>query len=458
MYLEVESQALVRKGVQRLQGILDWCGGSVRSRWYGYPPSIQVSLLYARAEEPHAPTGGASKDASGSPTMPRAPRTKEPLNQVQTVFLHYIATGVLPVTHSQYTLSDMQQQLLEQFQKTPHFFGAPSGGSVFSDQLLDLLLTNKCALPRLLAQFGEALLEDLYAHTMESGIVSRWTGWLSDVPGMDTRTLRWKTLLLSLSYTGGRMSLDNYPKVEKGIVLYLLREMQPAQLFRWVGQLPNLKFQKLLGALDITYGASIDLSELLSLIQEQIGQLVPAEKPAPPALSASDAVTYVDNAGLILLHPFLFPLFQELGWVDPVGFVQENLHQRAVLLTQYLARPSDIIPEYQLRLNKLLCGYPLESTLPLSLDEEASRLQEKAAQLLQTVIRQWTFNGQPVNHHIQHLRDSFLLRRGKLIRREHDWLLQVEQKAFDVMLNGLPWNMRMIQLPWMKEVLWVEWV
>ena len=143
-----------------------------------------------------------------------------------------------------------------------------------------------------------------------------------------------------------------------------------------------------------------------------------------------------------------------------MGFVQDNLHQRAVLLTQYLARlPRTLSPSTSSASStNSFCGYPLESTLPLSLDEDAGRMQEKAAQLLQTVIRQWTFNGQSVNHSIQHLRDSFLHRRGKLIRREHDWLLQVEQKAFDVMLNGLPWNIRMIQLPWMREVLWVEWV
>ena len=86
MYLEVESQSLVRKGVQRLQGMLDRWGVPVRPRWYGYYPSVPVSLLYTRAEEP--PAGGVSKDTSSSPTLPRAPRTKEPLNQVQTVFLY----------------------------------------------------------------------------------------------------------------------------------------------------------------------------------------------------------------------------------------------------------------------------------------------------------------------------------------------------------------------------------
>jgi hypothetical protein len=413
-----------------------------------------------------AHTPGSHTPPGRSPQKGRAPKSKEPLNQVQTVFLHFIAHGVLPIAHSTYTLNGMQAQVLEQLQKDPHFFGAPSGGSEFCLQLLELLLTNRAALPRLLAQFGEAILLELYAHTAESGIVSRWTGWMSDVPHLDTRTLRWKALLLSLSYTGGRISLDNYSKVEKGIVLYLLREMQPTQLFRWVGQLPPAGLEKLLGALDIPHSVGADLSELLSTIREQTTHLVPpaapglepAPKRASPLPVVTDQGVYVDNAGLVLLHPFLSSLFEELGWVDGIGFIQEHLHQRAVLLTQYLVHPSDIFPEYQLRLNKLLCGYPIDAPLPLSPDEDAAREHEKAAQLLQTVLRQWTLNGQPANSTIQGLRESWLSRRGKLIRREHYWVLQVEQKAFDVILNSLTWNTRMIQLPWMQEVLWVEWV
>ena len=567
MYIDVDAHTFARKGVFRLQGLLDWCAGQ---DWVGQvggrrlplplesplplgslapsapaaplaPSAPQVAVLYStrsqtrshrltRRQEPSIKvtlytrgdahqgetpkaTPGALPEAGGmapsshaaapdghtpapntpggeaggrAPQKNRTPKSKEPLNQVQTVFLYFIAHGVLPTAHSTYTLNGMQAKLLEQLQQEPHFFGAPSGGSEFCLQLLDLLLTNRSALPRLLAQFGEGLLLELYAHTAESGIVSRWVGWMSDVPHLDTRTLRWKTLLLSLSYTGGRISLDNYSKVEKGIVLYLLREMQPTQLFRWVGQLPPVNLEKLLGALDIPHSVGADLSELLSTIREQTTHLVTpvapgldanpapgsapglAGDPAPvlargtklaaPLPTVTDAGVYVDNAGLVLLHPFLSALFQELGWADGMGFVQPNFHQRAVLLTQYLVHPADIFPEYQLRLNKLLCGYPLEDTLPLHPDEDAAREHEKAVQLLQNVLRQWTLNGQPANSSIQGLRDSWLRRRGKLVRREHYWVLQVEQKAFDVILNSLSWNTRMIQLPWMQEVLWVEWV
>lgn len=438
MYLDVDTRALARRRVFDLRDWLDW---------HLSPSLIPVSRLAVRA----------GSDVPGSPRSthkPKPPKSKEPLDDVQTVFLHFIATGVLPAAHGGHTLDSLQRYLTEQLHKDPHFFGAPSGGSVFSHRLLDLLLENRIALPRLLTQFGESLLEDIYAHTMESGIVSRWIAWLSEVPGLDTRTLRWRALLLSLSYTGGRISLDNYAKVEKGIVLYLLREMQPAQLFRWVGQLPPLKREKLVTALDIPPAAFVELSDLLAVIHEQTAQLqTPAMPPPAPALLESG---YVDNAGLVLLHPFLFPLFQELGWVDGMGFVSESAHQHAVLLCEYLAGPADVTPEYRLPLNKLLCGYPLESTLPVHLDDDHSPLT--AERLLQSLIRQWTVNGQPVNANIQLLRDSWLNRRGKLIRRERDWVLQVEQKAFDVLLNSLAWNIRMVQLPWMKEVLWVEWV
>jgi hypothetical protein len=52
-----------------------------------------------------------------------------------------------------------------------------------------------------------------------------------------------------------------------------------------------------------------------------------------------------------------------------------------------------------------------------------------------------------------------LLRPGKLIRKEDgDWLLQVESRTFDVLLEHLPWGISMIKLPWMKKMLWVEWI
>jgi hypothetical protein len=48
-------------------------------------------------------------------------------------------------------------------------------------------------------------------------------------------------------------------------------------------------------------------------------------------------------------------------------------------------------------------------------------------------------------------------RNGKLSVVDDGWLMQVEQKAIDVLLNHLPWGIGIIKLPWMNEILYVEW-
>jgi hypothetical protein len=398
-----------------------------------------------------------------SPKVEETP--PEPVEDLSEIFMHFLATGGLPPQGRGWDLNSIRDRLQDQVQKSPHFFGAPSGESKFCHDLLHLLLQNEAALPRLLSQFGDTLLEDLYAHTMNAGMVRRWINWMADAPGLDLKKLRWSAILRSLSKTGGKVSMEAYPQTEKEIVLYLLGEMPPAQLFRWVGSLTSVRLEKLLSILVIPQTDTSDLRETLSAIHSQTAPAVAevaARSIVPPTPVHQRTIPdeiYIDNAGLILLHPFLSVFFHELGMLEEGRFIQESLHQRAVLLTQCFVQPTDIFPEYQLILNKLLCGYPLHATLPLGLEDSGDVELKEATNLLQTVLGQWTLNGNPVNSSIQTLRDSFLRRKGKLIRRENDWVLQVEQKAFDMVpLNSLPWNIHMIKHSWMSTTLWVEWV
>ena len=61
------------------------------------------------------------------------------------------------------------------------------------------------------------------------------------------------------------------------------------------------------------------------------------------------------------------------------------------------------------------------------------------------------------NTSVNSLRESFLLRNGKLSETEQYWQLQVEGRAWDVLLNYLPWGYSIISLPWMKKRIQVEW-
>ena len=52
---------------------------------------------------------------------------------------------------------------------------------------------------------------------------------------------------------------------------------------------------------------------------------------------------------------------------------------------------------------------------------------------------------------------GFLQRSGKLFSKDDKLYLQVEQSAIDILLDHLPWNLSVIKLPWMPDILRVEW-
>jgi hypothetical protein len=61
------------------------------------------------------------------------------------------------------------------------------------------------------------------------------------------------------------------------------------------------------------------------------------------------------------------------------------------------------------------------------------------------------------NTSIAGLRQTFLLREGRLQRKDDAWSLTVSAKPFDVLLDSLPWRLSMVRLPWMETILHVKW-
>lgn len=182
--------------------------------------------------------------------------------------------------------------------------------------------------------------------------------------------------------------------------------------------------------------------------------------PSQPAPNALEAVhehpderrgLYVENAGLVLLHPFLPQFFR----ASQIAGESELLRPDAALrILHYLATGDESAPEYDLALPKIICGLH-----PTSLAEEAAPLsgdeREEAVALLSAVIRHWDALK---NTGIDALRENFLKRNGKLTRwHDGGWLLQVESNSFDILLDRLPWGFSMIRLPWMPSMLHVEW-
>jgi hypothetical protein len=175
---------------------------------------------------------------------------------------------------------------------------------------------------------------------------------------------------------------------------------------------------------------------------------------------------HIAQAGLILVAPFLTLFFERLDLVvrpsvpedrSPEDRAKPTLRDpgTALALLHFLATGRDNPVDFELPLAKILCGISWEKAVPLP-TSLAPALRKEALQLLESVVGHWTvLKGTSV----EALRESFLQRPGKLTRTpKGDWLLQVEQRAFDMLLQQLPWSFQLIRLPWMSQVLHTEWV
>ena len=164
----------------------------------------------------------------------------------------------------------------------------------------------------------------------------------------------------------------------------------------------------------------------------------------------------VDDAGLVLLWPFMHHLLSLAELVEPAGFVSTDARHRAVSLLRYVATGREVNePQGVLALSKLLCGLAVDETVTQQVERsEAER--DLVADLLDAVCRQW--------HALQAtsadgLRETFILRQGRVgpLGVEPLATVRVAAGPFDMLLDTVPWPYSIVQLGWMDRPLSVEW-
>ncbi|MFS2185917.1 contractile injection system tape measure protein [Mucilaginibacter sp. Mucisp84] len=165
------------------------------------------------------------------------------------------------------------------------------------------------------------------------------------------------------------------------------------------------------------------------------------------------AGTYVNQAGLVILHPFLEYFFKDFGLLQDNDFVDLPARQLAVHLLHYLGTGNVNAFEYDLYFEKFLCRWPLDEPLEREV-EIPQRMLDEGDNMLRTVIKYWKAlkNTSPGG-----LREAFLIRNGKLIEAEQPARLIVERMDLDILLSSLPWGIGVVKLPWMNEPFYVEW-
>lgn len=159
----------------------------------------------------------------------------------------------------------------------------------------------------------------------------------------------------------------------------------------------------------------------------------------------------VQNAGLILLHPFLKQLFTASDFLNESNqIIKPN---EAVHLLHYIATKKEQQFESNLLFEKFICNIPIQQPIERNVKLSES-IKQQAEEMLKAVLQNW----EPLkNSSIDLLRNEFLQRMGKIdLTKEHPHII-VERKTQDILLDKLPWNYSLCKLPWMNTLIFTDW-
>lgn len=161
----------------------------------------------------------------------------------------------------------------------------------------------------------------------------------------------------------------------------------------------------------------------------------------------------IKNAGIVLLNSYIPMLFERLGLIKNQTFTDEENQMKAVHYLQHLVTGLSHTEEFYLPLNKVLCGIPINKSVSSGIDISPAE-QELMSGLLKAAIDYWPSIGKSS---VDGFRGNWLVRDGLLIEQEERWELQVEKRAYDILINKSPFAFSIIKYRWMDKPLHVNW-
>lgn len=160
---------------------------------------------------------------------------------------------------------------------------------------------------------------------------------------------------------------------------------------------------------------------------------------------------YINNAGLILIHPFLKQLFDNCKLLNKDNTINDP--EMAAHLLHYIATAKEQDYEHEMVFEKLLCNIPVNQTINrnITLSEE---IKNHANEMLLAVLNNWEVMK---NSSVPLLQNEYLQRPGKIIFTEDNPKILVERKTQDILLDKIPWNLGVVKLAWKNKVIFVDW-
>ena len=165
---------------------------------------------------------------------------------------------------------------------------------------------------------------------------------------------------------------------------------------------------------------------------------------------------FITNAGLCLLSPWFPRLFDRLGYLndEKMDFKDTPSRIRAVFVLQYLVCPEERnFSEVELAFNRILVSLRMSVPLPkqLSLTDEEKL---SADSMVSAVKAYWP---KMSGTSLKGFRQSFISRGGRLEQQDEKWILTVDDKVYDVILDTVPWSFKQIRYHWLKKYIQVLW-
>lgn len=309
--------------------------------------------------------------------------------------------------------------------------------------------TRKRLFRRLLRYRPEKLLAFIRESVLRNTLpLDKWLEW--------TDTADWLSLAASLSLSKAELLRQitdslSLPEEErkKALATYIIY----GDTEEWPYATPQETVRDFIGMLPSLQEADNEKKE--ETVRRVEAELALSETETPVEEEQPEALT-VGNAGLCLLAPWFVRLFAMLGWLDEERkkFRSTASKVRAVFLLQYIVCGEEREwREAELAFNRLLTALPGNVPLPkrLPLTEEE---RQTADSMVAGVKANWPQMG---GTSVEGFRGSFLLREGTLEQEEERWLLTVEEKAYDILLETIPWGFRQLRLPWLKKHVQVRW-
>jgi len=161
---------------------------------------------------------------------------------------------------------------------------------------------------------------------------------------------------------------------------------------------------------------------------------------------------YLQNAGLILIHPFMKTFFEHCDLIHPETQQLTDPELCAHLL-HYIATGKTNAPEYDMVFEKFLCNIALNQSI-----NKHIKLSRKHKTQAKNVIESVQHNWNPMKKSsVALLQNEFFQRSGKLVITDSDYTLTVERKTQDILLDKLAWGISLVKLPWKEKFIFVNW-